>query len=165
MNFNAKLSANTTFPGLTSMLIASAMGLKNKGITDKSITDSLLMEAQDALQLQETGYLFNASAKLIPIMAIDNEQGKSLLDVIIVSLSTIIVNDVIKFTGAGSLLKEPENCANSKFKIKDKKTRRINTAIAIDQSTMTDAQRDELSGAGVVAGEGDNDCSGGSCLI
>lgn len=169
MNFNTTFRLNASFSGITNSLIQMAMKAKN-GDGFNGLSETLLAEAKEELSLLETGEIFTAMSKTAPLTAVTQlnvDAGNSILDVMIDTMATMLVNDVLAFVGADGdmLIVDPADASNPTYQTRDKRKRKINTAVAVDQNSLSDELRDELSGAGVTAGAGDNDCSGGACAI
>ena len=114
--------------------------------------------------------IFTAIDKIAPLTGVtveDANKGKSVLDVMIEKLAAILVNDALTFTGLAQqgLAIENGDAVFPRFDYREEQARKVNTAIAINQSELSDEMRDELSGKGVTPSAGDNDCQGGSCSI
>ena len=157
------IRALSLFPGIVSVLITEAKSLKNQDTPIIEAQDAIFESAVSKISNIDTKSVFYAMQKLAATTDITPINGaKSLLDQMIYTLATQVTNDVIRFVGYVSAdLPEP-SCENSIFSYKEKASRTY--AKPINETPISDELRDQLSGANIVPGEGDNDC-GDACKI
>jgi hypothetical protein len=158
------------FAGINSRAIALATKLKNESDTDV-ITASVGLEVrefiEDALRKEKTDALFYAAGKLLnasSIKMVSNTDGRAntLQDAILLEFACLMTNDVMTFvyqSDDDAMVESP--IEEHAFTLVDKRAAK---SVAADVDAISDELRDELSGANVEAGAGDNDC-GDACKI
>lgn len=159
------------FAGIYSQCIAIATQMKN----NKSATPEIEMALDDftveLLRKETTQSLFYAAGHLLSdrnLSELNKGDGRaqSLQDSLIIALSKIIINDVLGFTHVvvdandDSAVTEGSTIEH-RFTLIDK---RYNKPAKKEFIEISDELRDEMSGANVEPGVGDNDC-GDSCRI
>lgn len=158
-----EIRALSLFPGIVSVLITDAQSAKNADTPIITAQDDIFEKATNEIAKVDTKSVFYAAQKLIPTAELKPINGaKSLLDQIIYALATQLTNDVISFVGFVSASLPEVNCDDSVFSYRDKADRY--TPVTKKIEPISDELRDELSGANVKPGEGDDDC-GDTCKV
>jgi len=112
--------------------------------------------------------LFYAAGKLCPTLSIKgHDSALSILDVIILSIATIMTNDTLSFLNEPNLSFEETSTSESISVVREKRSKAVFKPVK-EMESISDELRDELSGANIVPGSitpEDNECKGGSCKL
>jgi hypothetical protein len=159
----------TFFAATVSTLISEATQAKNRGQDHHQCTEALLQVAMQDIGNTKTEQIFGAAAVVMPtvdIASVASELYRTPLEILVHQLSTMAVNDTLGFVYGvkENYLQEPDVRADPIFSPVTTRSRKVNTALAVNPDTISDALRDELSGKGVKPSKGDNDC-GDSCSV
>ena len=162
-NFSQSLRANNLFAGIISQAIAQIKRRDNAGdSTPIEIQTQVETFVQQAIANEPGSQVFYAAQKLIPTLTVNVGGATSILDAMIIAMARMITNDTLAFCGI-EVAPLPEFGTDNSVYAPRTERQKPTTAGAHD-GDISDAMRDELSGANVVAGAGDNDC-GDACKI
>lgn len=163
MNLNTTFRASNLFGQAIISANAVAMSMKNQGAAPDSIKDAIFSDVLDSVSNNTVGHLFYAAGILIPTANLASlSDSANLLDGIVDALSKIVANDVIRFCAINTAVIKEATKAEGITEVRTDTKRKDATVTKMEP--ISDALRDELSGANVEAGADDNDC-GDACKI
>lgn len=159
------------FAGIYSQSIAMVTKMKNNQEATPEIEMALDDFSVESLRKETTQSLFYAAGHLLSdrnLSELNKGDGRaqSLQDALIIAFSKIITNDVLEFTCVVVDANDDSNVTEGstiehRFPLLDKRLKKQEKKETIE---ISDELRDEMSGANIVPGVGDNDC-GDSCKI
>lgn len=164
-NFNTQFRTYSLFPNVISQSITIGKSSLNSNDEKNQVADKIHAFAILSLSKESTPQIFKAACALCPTVNASDENGSSILDIMINELSKIITNDTLSFIGLEEMhLSESKNNSSTyEFRAKKEKVK-LEQADVKDE--ITDEMRDELSGANIDLTDtsGINDC-GDTCKI